>query len=464
MRQRKRNLRPWLFITLAAAGLAALIAAFLIFFEGEDPSVSADLPTPYVSGSRDIPVSVSDTRSGLRKIRIAILKDGHETVLHEEDLPSAGLLRRGQVREKTVDVRFDPAALQIADGEATLDLKVWDYSWRGWWHGNSTSVEKPIVIDTAAPGIDVLSRAHNINQGGSGLVVYRLSEPCDEDGVQVGDRFYPGHAGYFENQAVKLALVAVSDTQGTDTEMTVRAVDPAGNTAKAGFYYHIRDRQFRNDTINISDGFLKAKLPEFAQELSVPADASGVDKFLKINRDLRRENYQTIVEITGQSEDKMLWEGEFGRLPGAASRAGFGDRRRYLYKGKEIDRQTHLGIDLASLANSPVPAANSGMVVFSDHLGIYGRTIIIDHGFGLFSMYSHLSQLAVNKDDKVKNDTVIGRTGRSGLAGGDHLHFSMLVNGTFVNPIEWWDGHWIRDNVTDKLAEVRRQLAQEKSK
>lgn len=464
MRQRNRNYRPLLIVILGAAVLVPLIVFVFIFFEGEDPAVSADLSTPYVGSSREIPVILSDAKSGLRKIWIAVLKDGHESVLHEEVFPASGLLQRGKVHEKTISVQLDPQKLAVADGEAVLRLKVWDYSWRGWWHGNSTSIERKIIIDTVAPKISVLSRAHNINQGGSGLVVYRLSEPCDEHGVMVGDRFYPGHAGYFADQSVKLSLIALSDSQDSNVDLAVKAIDPAGNSSQTGFYYHIRRKRFRSDVINISDGFLNAKLPEFEQVVPLKAGVSPVDQFIEINRNLRRENYRTIVALTGQSQPKILWEGKFGRLPQAAPRAFYGDRRIYKYEGKEIDRQTHMGIDLASLANSPVPAANSGVVVYAEYLGIYGNTVIIDHGFGLFSMYSHLSQISVNKGSPVARDALIGRTGLTGLAGGDHLHYSMLVNGTFVNPIEWWDAQWIKHNITDKLADVRLQLGQEKKK
>lgn len=464
MRHRKRNLRPLFISILLAVVLVPLIFMFFICFEGEDPVVAVDLSTPYVGSSRELPVIISDTKSGLRGIWIAVMKDGSEKVLHAETFSGGSLLNRGQVQDKTISVRLDLEKLAISDGEAMLRLKVWDYSWRGWWKGNSTYIEKKIIIDTIAPKISVLSRAHNINQGGSGLVVYRLSEPCAEHGVVVGDRLYPGHAGYFEDQSVYLALIALSDSQGTDTEISVKATDPAGNNNQSGFYYHIRRKRFRNDVINISDGFLKAKLPEFSKILAKQVGASRLDQFLEINQNLRADNYQAITTFTAKSKPALLWEGKFGRLPQAAPRAYFGDRRVYKYKGKEIDRQTHLGIDLASLANSPVPAGNSGEIVFAEYLGIYGNTIIIDHGFGLFSMYSHLSQIAVNKGNLVKKEDIIGRTGLSGLAGGDHLHYSMLVNSTFINPIEWWDAKWIKHNITDKLADVRLQLGQEKKK
>ena len=176
-----------------------------------------------------------------------------------------------------------------------------------------------------------------------------------------------------------------------------------------------------------------------------------MDTFLKVNRDVRRQNSAAIKRVTARTTADKLWEGRFLRLPNAAPRAGFADRRTYRYKGKDIDRQVHLGIDLASLKQSPVPAANSGRVAFAGSLGIYGNTIIIDHGLGLFSLYAHLSSFARDEGQVVARGDIIGRTGSSGMAGGDHLHFSMLVHNTFVNPIEWWDEKWIEHNISSKL-------------
>ena len=114
-----------------------------------------------------------------------------------------------------------------------------------------------------------------------------------------------------------------------------------------------------------------------------------------------------------------------------------------------------MGIDLASTANAPVKAANSGRVVLTELIGIFGNTVVIDHGFGLCSLYSHLNQISVNKGDMVKKGDDIGFTGVTGLAVGDHLHFSMIVHNVFVNPVEWWDDSWIKNNITSKIDFVK---------
>jgi murein DD-endopeptidase MepM/ murein hydrolase activator NlpD len=134
-----------------------------------------------------------------------------------------------------------------------------------------------------------------------------------------------------------------------------------------------------------------------------------------------------------------------------AVESAFADNRTYIYQGKEVDQQTHLGFDLASFTGVPIVAANRGKVVFADELGIYGNCVIVDHGMGVQSLYGHLSSIGVKAGEMVEKEQELGKSGMTGLAGGDHLHFTMLVNGQMVNPVEWWDAHWIQDRILRKL-------------
>jgi murein DD-endopeptidase MepM/ murein hydrolase activator NlpD len=192
-------------------------------------------------------------------------------------------------------------------------------------------------------------------------------------------------------------------------------------------------------------------VPKFESEIEGGDKGSLIERFLKVNRDLREKNYRQMVQVTTSSEKELLWKGAFLRLPNSEPRAGFADTRDYIYQGRKVDQQVHLGIDLAAVAHTPVPAANKGKVAFAGDLGIYGRTILIDHGFGVFSMYSHLSDYTVQVGQTAEKGEIIGHTGDTGLAGGDHLHFSMVVHDTFVSPVEWWDPMWIEKRIMDKL-------------
>jgi murein DD-endopeptidase MepM/ murein hydrolase activator NlpD len=436
-------------VLVAAATFAALIGWFLLDrFEGEKPAIVFELATPFISKSQDPTVSISDMKSGVRKLWISLVKDGKETTLLEELFPSSGLVATGEIHEKKISLRDDPEKLGLSDGDVILRMAVWDYSWRGWFNGNQTYIEKNLTIDTRAPEIEIYSKAHNVAQGGSGLAMYRISEPCPQSGVTVGNQFFPGYAGVFEDPNVHLAFFALTYKQGPGTDIFVSAADRAGNSTKAGLNYHIRRKVFKKDTIRISDKFLNWKVPEF--KVNLP-NASNVEKFLAINRDQRQADYNKIHELSKTPARVLYWSGRFLRLPKSAPRAGFADHRTYTYNGREIDRQVHLGADLASTKHSPVPAANGGAVVFADRLGIYGRTVFIDHGFGLFSMYAHLNQISVKDGQSINRGDILGKTGSTGLAGGDHLHFAILIQNTFVNPVEWWDATWIKHNISSKI-------------
>ncbi|MGD9022227.1 MAG: M23 family metallopeptidase [Deltaproteobacteria bacterium] len=441
-------------IALLLCGLAGSVVWIVVTcFEGEKPVFQISGPFHTIGKAYTLKGSAADQKSGLRRVWVAILQQGKETVFFDQTFPSKGLLRRGLFHERPVSTEMNVEALGLADGEALLRTAVWDYSYRGWWSGNRTYAEYEIVIDTRPPTIDILTRTHNLNQGGAGLVIYRISESGTVNGVQVAEHFFPGYSGLSSDPSVHVAFFALPYDKGRESELYVTATDAAGNTYRTGFVHHINAKEFERDSVRLSETFLRQKMPEFEGVLGMSSpSASLVEKFVMVNRSLRRANNNTIKEACKESEAKLYWNGPFLRLPQSARQAGFADHRKYELDGRTLDEQVHLGIDLASTAHSPVPAANHGRVVFAENLGIYGNTVIIDHGFGLFSMYGHLSRIQVEKDQMVSKGDVIGLTGMTGLAGGDHLHYSMIVGDTFVNPIEWWDPQWIEHNVSDKLA------------
>jgi murein DD-endopeptidase MepM/ murein hydrolase activator NlpD len=440
-----------LLLVLGSLLLAGLGVVLYLKLEGTGPAVSMEGLDAAVRAAHDLRLNVSDPESGIRSVNISLVQGEKTAVLFDESYPAINFIVGGEVFDKSLAVTIEPKKQGLSDGDALLRLIANDYSWRNWWQGNRTVIERPVRIDFRPPRVEVLSRQHNINQGGAGLVVYKLSEACPEHGVQVGDNFFQGYALAGDPEGRLACLFALDYRQGKGTEVFLSAKDSAGNQSKAGFYHHIRAKKFKKDLIRLSDGFLARKMPEFEYSLSGTPPATPVDKFLSVNQDLRRANAEAFQKMTRDSEGTLYWTGPFLRLPNAARKANFADHREYQYQGKTIDRQVHVGIDLASLAHAPVPAGNSGKVIFTGPVGIYGETVAIDHGLGLFSTYSHLSSIQVEAGQMVSRGDIIGNTGATGLAGGDHLHYGMLVGGVFVNPVEWWDPAWIQNNITLKL-------------
>ncbi|HWW86388.1 MAG TPA: M23 family metallopeptidase, partial [Vicinamibacterales bacterium] len=263
------------------------------------------------------------------------------------------------------------------------------------------------------------------------------------------------------DQALKVAFFALLYNQDLHAPIVAFARDETGASAKVDFVDNVFEKPFKKSRIELDDRFIDRVVPEIIEHspainLQPPAEGSAdmLPDFLKINGQLRTINANEIAAFSGKTSPSRLWEGPFVQLGNSQVEARFADQRTYTYKGKEVDQQVHLGFDLAVTRGVQVVAANTGTVLNASWLGIYGNCVVIDHGMGVQSLYGHLSSFEVNVGDKVSRGQTIGRSGMTGLAGGDHLHFTMLVGGRMVNPVEWWDPHWITDRVDRKLKEV----------
>ena len=327
----------------------------------------------------------------------------------------------------------------------------------------SSRATRDLQVRLDPPRISVVSTHHYINLGGSEMVVYRVTPPDAESGMRVGAFTYPGFpasgAGVTGDPSLRVVFFALLYDQPVDAPMALYAKDSAGNEASAQFEHRVFPKVFRHSRIELDDAFLARVVPAIlaqSPELELPEPSSGdlLPAFLKINGDLRRMNAGHIAALANETSPTMLWKGAFRQLSNSQVESAFADYRTYFYRNKEVDRQVHLGFDLASTANTPVAAANEGTVLYAADLGIYGNCVILDHGLGVQSLYAHLSSLQVSVGQAVHEGQTLGLSGSTGLAAGDHLHFTVLVNGQAVNATEWWDPHWIQDRVLRKLREA----------
>jgi murein DD-endopeptidase MepM/ murein hydrolase activator NlpD len=276
-----------------------------------------------------------------------------------------------------------------------------------------------------------------------------------EDGVTVGDWWFPGYPlpGGGEND--RFALFGVPFDFTEHSEINILAYDNVGNEARAPFVDRFFTRPYRRDIIRISDSFLERVVPPImAQTPELSDRGSLLENYLLVNGELRGINGKTLIELGEASRPEFLWQRRFAQMKNAQVMSNFAERRTYVYNGRDVDQQDHLGFDLASTAMAEIQASNSGVVVMARYFGIYGNTVIIDHGYGLQSLYGHMSSISVEEGQQVERGAVIGRSGATGLAGGDHLHFGILLRGLPVNPQEWWDSHWINDRLKLKLGDA----------
>jgi murein DD-endopeptidase MepM/ murein hydrolase activator NlpD len=282
--------------------------------------------------------------------------------------------------------------------------------------------------------------------------VYRVGETAIKDGVSAGDWFFPGFPLPGGGKEDRFAFFAVPYDLANSSEVRLVAEDDVGNVARAAFIDKFFAKPLRRDTIPLDDAFLnKVVGPILSQTPELADKGSLLDNYLAINRDLRKTNNAKLIELSHASEPKFLWNRPFQAMGSTKVMANFADRRSYVYKGRTVDQQDHLGLDMAGVARAPIPAANDGVVVLATFLGIYGNAVVVDHGYGLMSLYGHLSSIDVKEGQTVKRGETLGRSGATGLAAGDHLHFAILLQGLPVSPVEWWDAHWLQDRIERKL-------------
>ena len=443
--------RPLVFMTIPVLVLITLAIVLVGFYERELSQSSILTDIERVGAVKDIEIVLSDDKSGLRSVKVELIQGSKKALVFEKKYLRQGFLYNSGPERAEETFLLETAALKFKDGDATLVVTIRDYSWWNWMRGNLVEHSFSMNLDTRPPLLYINDSPRYIIPGGAGVVVYKINEEVTKHGVLVNDDFHPGFPLAYKGKGIYGAVIGLRFDTERLAKAVITATDLAGNSVVKPFGMILRSKDLKRDRINIPDSFLDRKLPEFLSYYPDIAEKEPLDQYLEINNRVRQENNATIREVCGKSKTERLWEGRFKRLSRSSRRAGFAEKRTYYYNGREIDKQVHLGIDLASTKRAEVTAANRGEVVFADYLGIYGHMVIVDHGLGVFSLYSHLSQMNVEVGDAVTGETVIALTGTSGMAGGDHLHFSMLVNGVFVNPLEWWDKQWLNRNILNFL-------------
>ena len=431
---------------LLLIGSAAFI--FYKYYEREKPQMNFHGDISIFGLNKEVKFTATDSRSGISMVEILLSQGNKSAKIYGKEFSRQGFFGHngpGQLKET---ITIESGSLGFTDGTAELKVTVRDFSFWNWMAGNETVMTYPVTLDTRPPKISILHSTRYVSPGGSGMVIYRVNDTVENHGLTINGHFNPGFPVNEEDNSYVAYFGLNYDTEKIDKAI-VTATDLAGNTGNAAFGLILKKKPLKKDTINISDNFLNRKIPEFAQEYP-QLTGLPVEQFVYVNSKVREENYQSIVKACKTPSPTRLWHGKFGRMAGSRM-AGFAEHRTYYYNNAEIDQQVHLGIDLASTRQADIKAANRGNVVFTDYLGIYGNTIILDHGQGIFSLYSHLSQISVAVGELIDKGVVIGLSGNSGMAGGDHLHFSILVNGIFVTPLEWWDQQWLQLNIEDVL-------------
>jgi murein DD-endopeptidase MepM/ murein hydrolase activator NlpD len=425
-------------VLVVAIAIAVVLPIAVLLVRSATPVLDLPSPVASIGQATSISVHVRDPR-GVRKVEAFVEQNGARFPVWQLTQPS-----------KTADNTWSFQAgtkttPQLRDGQAKLIFEAKSNDLLG----KTAALERDVMVVTRPPTVSVDSEQHYLYLGMADLATFNVSGSWTAAGVRVGDQTYRawpmpgGKPGLF-------SLFAFAWNMPPGTVPQVFASNAAGNDVTSPITVQFPKKEQPKYTVHdlqVSDAFLQKVIGE----LDPNGSGDPVARFVRINTEMRKANNKTLSDLRLKTADKFLFSQPFARQAHSQAEASFADLRNYIYQGKKIDQQVHLGYDLAVTQHVGVEASNDGRVVYAAPLGIYGNCIVVDHGYGLQTIYGHLSHIDVHEGDMVKRGQVMGQSGMTGMAGGDHIHFAMQLDGVQIDPKEWWDSHWIQDHVARRV-------------
>jgi hypothetical protein len=182
---------------------------------------------------------------------------------------------------------------------------------------------------------------------------------------------------------------------------------------------------------------LACSLPVTVRAGKFPTERLTVEKqFVQPDPEQQKrveEDQKKMKAIYDTVTPEVLWKGKFILpLKGVSTGGNFGRRR--VLNGEA--RSPHAGVDFPAAAGTPVYATQSGKVVLAENLYYSGNTVVIDHGFGIYTLYAHLSEIGVHAGDPVEASAEIGKVGATGRVTGPHLHWGLTIDHARVNALQ----------------------------
>ena len=456
-----------LFFSIIGAGLFAFIQIAKVnplnplFLENTPPRI--ELGEEIIGLGADpvsIPISVQDTGMGLDEVTVRISQNNQP-----KELAKKKALQGKQTEAFTVTI--NTKELGLREGKAELQVVAFD---QALW-SNGSKVSKNLIVDFLKPHISVVTPQQNAVLGGSELVFYKVAgKRPDSQGVFAQGSLYPGFPAKYWDDAFKsyddLYIAFFPIPHGFDDstdKMSLIARDTIGNAATANFNYRVRNRRWGSFQFQIDDAraeALKAQLGAHESNESVKARFSGdlVTDLRYLIKASARHDESILSDPLSRTEGRRLWSESFMRPVTSYPSNTAGDYRSIIVKGQEVVKSPAAGSRFNVSSRSKVVAANSGRVAFVGDLILQGTTVVIDHGFGLATVYAHLSEAPVKVGDDVTKGQQIGKTGTSGLAQGEEVYFETRLHGVPVSPNEWWDETWVHDHIDKKVAFVQTDL------
>jgi murein DD-endopeptidase MepM/ murein hydrolase activator NlpD len=427
------------------SGILLLILVFL--FVRSAPLTLSFQPEPTGIGI-DTPLTLlADSPHGIRSATATIEQNGQTFTQQFVSNPGNRLFfwrqaaQTAPLRLATRVGRKQFAALKA--GRATLILSATANDLRG----STVELRKELPVVLEPPSIAAASASIWIARGGSAAASWQVKGEAQETGVAVASYRFRGRKLPDGSWTAAFGFPPELDAAA---KPAIYARSPDGQEVMAPLAIRIEERKMRERDISLPPAFLQ----KTTSELAPSTQGDLLTRYLAINTTMRKENDAVLRNLRSQSSPQLLHREVFRRFPGSSIEALFGDHRSYTHEGKTVDQQWHQGIDVASTKEASIPATGAGKILFAQLLGIYGNCVVIDHGAGIQTVYAHLSAIKVKVGDNVAAGQSLGNSGVTGLAYGDHLHYGLMLDGTFVDPVQWWDKSFVEKQIVARLAGI----------
>ena len=422
------------------------------FFEEIPPKIEViDQSSGIGSENAIIHFKLSDAESGLDEVVVRGEQAGRKFELFKKQYKDEKVL------SDTIEVSFSGRELGLREGDFRISYAAFDRS----FYSNKINGSLDLTVDYSRTPVEVLTPQHNAVIGGIEFVFYSVKNPQELSltGVKSGQDIYQGFPASDLNPAFKpfpnvyFALFPVPiDFDRETTRLLVFSKTAVGNMATAPFYYLIGPRGFPKRQVKLTSESVIARLDAIKPSKDVGTSPTDLAlRFKSVYEELRAAELQELKAIWSSPQRERLWSTPFSHPTNGSIRSSFGEQRRYTIDSVDALNAPYEAIDMGSAKNSAVVAANRGKVVYVGDLPYSGKSVILDHGFGLASMYSSLGSTIVSIGDMVSGGQQIGVTGVSGFSFSDMLRFQIFLHGKAVTPIEWWDERWQQDHIEAKI-------------
>lgn len=424
------------------------------YFEKEPPKIETPNMS-YWNTKSEIPIKLSD-ESGIKSYQVIAVIDNEEKVLLQED----------SINKKELSFNLPIPKVNLNSlSKITYKIIAIDKSNYRFFFGNKAEKTFVLNIDTKLPKVRIIQMSNVITKGGSAAVVfYANDEAMSNISVTNGYQSFVAFPFYKKDYYVSIIPWYIHNPS---FKGAIIAMDKAGNVRRFNINFTRYNRNYRTSNLVLKNNFIDGKIAEIIEntnKMKLEDFSNPLDMFRYVNETIRKNDDVIISEKILNLNKEIDSLNVFKPLENARVVGLFGDHRKFSFNKIDAGESYHLGIDLASIKHAPIIASNDGVVVMSEELGIHGNAIVIEHGYGVASLYAHLSEAYKKEGDIIKIGDIIGKSGSSGLAFGDHLHFGILIQGKPSISNEWMDSKWLKTNINDVLENAKVVIENEDAK